>query len=49
MEERHLAINAIRKKLLGKSLSYKEIYAIMDEISNKKFGDILTTYFAASG
>lgn len=49
MDEQHLAINAIRKKLLGKSLSYKEIYAIMDEISNKKFGDVLTTYFAASG
>ena len=47
--ENHLAINAIRKKLLGKQLGYKEIFAIMDEISKKKFGDILTTYFAASG
>ncbi len=49
MDEKHLAINAIRKKLLGKDLRYKEIYAIMDQISHKKFGDILTTYFAASG
>ena len=49
MDEKHLAINAIRKKLLGKELRYKEIFAIMDEISKKKFGDILTTYFAASG
>jgi AMP phosphorylase len=49
MDEKHLAINAIRKKLLGKELRYREIYAIMDEISRKKFGDILTTYFAASG
>lgn len=49
MDENHLAINAIRKKLLGKKLSYKEIYSIMDEISKKKFGDVLTTYFAASG
>lgn len=49
MDENHLAINAVRKKLLGKKLSYKEIYSIMDEISKKKFGDILTTYFAASG
>jgi putative thymidine phosphorylase len=48
-DEQHLAINAIRKKLLGKDLHYKEIYAIMDQISRKKFGDILTTYFAASG
>jgi len=49
MDEKHLAITAIRKKLLGKALHYKEIYAIMDQISGKKFGDILTTYFAASG
>lgn len=49
MDEQHLAINAIRKKLLGKNLRYNEIYAIMDQISSKKFGDILTTYFAASG
>lgn len=49
MDEKHLAINAIRKKLLGKELRYREIYAIMDEISRKKFGDVLTTYFAASG
>ncbi|MBI3984419.1 MAG: thymidine phosphorylase [Candidatus Levybacteria bacterium] len=49
MDEKHLAINAVRKKLLGKGLSYEEIYAIMDEISKKRFGDILTTYFAASG
>ena len=49
MDEKHLAINAIRKKLLGKPLRYKEIFAIMDQISGKKFGDILTTYFAASG
>ncbi|MEK7551021.1 MAG: thymidine phosphorylase [Patescibacteria group bacterium] len=49
MDEKHLAINAVRKKLLGKTLNYEEIYAIMDEISKKKFGDVLTTYFAASG
>lgn len=46
---RGLALDAIRKKLLGKKLTYKEIYAIMDEISKSKFGDVLTTYFAASG
>ena len=49
IDEQHLAINAIRKKLLGKNLTYKEIYAIMDQISHRKFSDILTTYFAASG
>ncbi len=49
MEEKNLALSAIRKKLLGKRLSYKEIYAIMDQISEEKLGDVLTTYFAASG
>src|SRR3989339_201835 len=49
MDEKHLAIAAIRKKLVGKKLNYKEIYAIMDQISEKKLGDVLTTYFAASG
>ena len=49
MDQKHTAINAIREKLLGKTLTYKQIYAIMDEISQKKFGNVLTTYFAASG
>ena len=43
------ALKAIQKKLIGKTLSYKEIYSIMDEIANDRLGDILTTYFAASG
>src|SRR3954469_11944990 len=43
------ALKAIQKKLLGKKLNYKEIYAIMDEISKDRLGDVLTTYFAASG
>lgn len=49
IDEQELALNAIKKKLLGRSLNYREIYAIMDQISHKKFGNILTTYFAASG
>lgn len=49
MTEKELAVNAVRKKLIGKHLSYNEIYAIMDEISKGRFGTILTTYFAASG
>src|ERR1035437_7232004 len=49
IDEEDLALNAVRKKLLGNSLSYREIYAIMDQISRNKFGKILTTYFAASG
>ncbi|MFH1186824.1 MAG: thymidine phosphorylase [Candidatus Levyibacteriota bacterium] len=49
MEEKKLALKAIQKKLVGKRLSYKEIFAIMNQISNEELGDILTTYFAASG
>jgi len=47
-DEQSIAIKAIQKKLLGKKLSYREVYAIMDEISHEKLSDILTTYFVAS-
>ena len=43
------ALNAIRKKLVGKTLNYKEIYSIMDQIAKQRLGKVLTTYFAASG
>ncbi len=43
------AIDAIKKKLVGKSLSYDEIYAIMDQIATEKLSPVLTTYFAAAG
>ena len=43
------AINAIRKKLIGKALNYKEIFSIMDQIAKERLGQVLTTYFAASG
>lgn len=49
MVKNTLALDAIRKKLTGQKLTYKEIYAIMDDIAKKKLGDVLTTYFAASG
>jgi len=49
MEEKDLALKAIQKKLIGKKLSYREIYSIMDEIAKDRLGDILTTYFVASG
>lgn len=49
MDNKHLALEAIRKKLVGKELTYKEIYAIMDQISHDRLGDVLTTYFVASG
>lgn len=49
MTEDTLALHAIQNKLIGKRLSYKEIFAIMDEIAHQRLGEVLTTYFAASG
>lgn len=49
MEPKDLAVNAIAKKLIGKKLNYQEIYSIMDQIAKERLGDVLTTYFAASG
>lgn len=43
------AIEAIKKKLVGKTLSYNEVFTIMDEITKQKLGPVLTTYFAAAG
>lgn len=43
------SLEIIRKKLVGKSLSYKEIFTIMDEISQQKLSDVMTAYFAAAG
>jgi putative thymidine phosphorylase len=48
-DHQQLAIDAIKKKLVGKSLSYHEIFAIMDEIAGKRLSPVLTTYFAAAG
>lgn len=43
------SIMAIRKKLLGKRLTYKEIESVIKDISDDLLGDIETTYFVASG
>lgn len=53
MSKKHIhqdigAIKSIQKKLLGKQLSYQEVYNLMDEIANKHLSDVLTTYFVAS-
>ena len=47
---KHLkALDTIKKKLVGKTLTYKEIYNLMDEISHKRLSDVLTAYFVAAG
>jgi len=43
------ALLAIQKKLLGKKLSYNEIFSLMDEVAHQRLGPILTTYFVAAG
>ena len=43
------ALSAIKKKLLGKKLTYEEIFSLMDEVAHEKLGPILTTYFVAAG
>lgn len=43
------ALSAIKKKLLGRELTYKEIFSLMDEISHQRLSPILTTYFVAAG
>src|SRR3989338_8035582 len=47
-EKQLSAIKSIQKKLLGKKLTYREIYNLMDEITHGRLSDILMTYFVAS-
>lgn len=43
------AMQAIKKKLQGKRLNYKEVYALMDEIAHDRMKDVVTAYFIAAG
>jgi thymidine phosphorylase len=43
------SIDALKKALKGKKLHEKEILAIMRDIANNRFTDILTTYYSALG
>jgi putative thymidine phosphorylase len=42
------AINAIRNKLLGKTINYTDAYAIMSCFSTGELGEIFVAYFTAS-
>ncbi len=46
--EYNRALKALQKRLHKKHLSYREVFAIIDEIAKGEFDPILTTYFAAS-
>ena len=43
------SLSHIRDKLLGKRLRYKELYHIMDDITQDRLTDIEKTYFVAAG
>ncbi len=43
------SVEAIKKKLLGDPLTYKEIYSIVNDITHDRLSDIETTYFVATG
>jgi thymidine phosphorylase len=42
------SMEGIRRKLRGETLSYEEIYGIIDDIAKRRLSAIETTYFAAS-
>src|SRR3989344_1120315 len=42
------AIKSIQRKLVGKKLTYREIYILMDEIVHHRLSEVLTAYFVAS-
>lgn len=42
------AIEAIKKKLLGKDIDYEDAYAVMNQFSKRELGDIFVAYFAAA-
>lgn len=48
MENQYVAIEAIKKKLVGRELNYREIFSLMDEIAHKRLSPVLTTYFVAA-
>jgi AMP phosphorylase len=49
LEGRPLSVETLKKKMLGQACNYKEFYALIKDISDGKFSQIETTYYAASG
>ncbi len=47
--ERPNSIEAIKKKILGKTLTFKEMYSIVKDIADYVLSDVEITYFVASG
>jgi AMP phosphorylase len=48
LASRPQSINAIQKKILGKKLSYKEIYSIISDIAEYRLGETEIAFFVAS-
>ena len=49
MTSRQVALEAIRRKLVGKKLSYREYYAIINEMVHGGLDDVAMAHFAAVG
>lgn len=49
LESRPLSVETIKKKLLGKTATYEEFYALIKDIADNRLSDTLITYYAASG
>ncbi len=49
IESRPLSVETIKKKLLGKTASYDEFHALIQDIADDRLSDVMTTYYAACG
>lgn len=47
-DQKQIALEAIRKKLVGKQLTYQEYYAVINEIVNDSLGETITAHFVAA-
>ena len=48
LQQKPKSVQYIKKKMDGKSLTYEEIYAIINDIAQNKLSDIEITYFVSS-
>ncbi|MBU1132193.1 thymidine phosphorylase [Patescibacteria group bacterium] len=48
LESRPLSIETLKKKMLGKPVSYEEIYSVIHDIAEGRLGEVETTYYAMS-
>jgi len=49
LTQRPPSVEAIKRKLLGKNLTYEQVFSIIQDIVTGRIGDIEVTYFIATG